>query len=139
MSHTPRLMQATMEVRAEPMEHAPLRSGDVVVVRSAEEILATLDERGMIDGLPFMAEMLAFCGQRLRVGGRGDNVCDTIEQRGARRLPDAVYLEDLRCSGASHGGCEAECRIFWKEAWLRRADGEAPQATPAAPSAEAVG
>jgi hypothetical protein len=35
-------------------------------------------------------------------------------------VPDTVILEDLRCDGAGHGGCEADCRIFWKEAWLRR-------------------
>src|SRR5207247_1343507 len=27
---------------------------------------------------------------------------------------------DLRCDGAGHGGCQAGCRFYWKEAWLRR-------------------
>jgi hypothetical protein len=36
-------------------------------------------------------------------------------------MKDAVHLEYVRCDGASHGGCQASCLIFWKEAWLRRA------------------
>jgi hypothetical protein len=30
-----------------------------------------------------------------------------------------VYLDDLRCDGSAHGGCQAGCRIYWKEEWLR--------------------
>ena len=37
-----------------------LRVGEVVEVRTAEEILATLDEHGALDSLPFMPEMLRF-------------------------------------------------------------------------------
>ena len=40
-----------------------LRIGEIVEVRSPEEILATLDENGELDGLPFMPEMLAWCGR----------------------------------------------------------------------------
>ena len=36
-----------------------LRAGDVVEVRSLDEILATLDEQGELDALPFMPEMVA--------------------------------------------------------------------------------
>jgi hypothetical protein len=40
-----------------------------------------------------------------------------------------VYLDDLRCDGSAHGGCQAGCRLYWKEAWLRRVD--APVDAPA--------
>jgi hypothetical protein len=33
-------------------------------------------------------------------------------------LRDAVLLEELRCDGADHGGCQAGCLLIWKEAWL---------------------
>jgi hypothetical protein len=97
-----------------------LKPGELVEVRSREEILATLDGRGAIDGSPFMPEMLAFCGQTLRVFKRADKTCDTIEQTGGRRMIDAVHLEGARCSGNAHGGCQAGCLIFWKESWLKR-------------------
>jgi hypothetical protein len=41
-----------------------VRAGEMVEVRSKEEILATLDERGRLHGMPFMPEMLQYCGQR---------------------------------------------------------------------------
>jgi hypothetical protein len=100
-----------------------LSAGDWVQVRSREEILATLDGNGRLDGLPFMPQMFKWCGQRLQVYKRAHKTCDTVtgfktgEWLG-RRLPNAVHL-DLRCDGAAYGGCQAACLIFWKEAWLK--------------------
>jgi hypothetical protein len=99
-----------------------LRAGDWVVVGTKQEILATLDERGRLDGLPFQPEMFAFCGQRLRVRKVAHKTCDTIHKTGGRRMYDTVHLEGAQCDGAAHGGCQADCNFFWKEAWLRRAD-----------------
>jgi hypothetical protein len=99
-----------------------LRVGEVVEVRSKDEILATLDSRGALDGLPFMPEMLAYCGQRFTVLKRAHKVCDLISGTGLRRMENTVLLDDLRCDGTAHGGCKAGCLVFWKEAWLRRVD-----------------
>jgi hypothetical protein len=99
--------------------HRPLRRGDIVEVRSAAEILATLDENGALDDMPFMPEMLPYVGRRFTVSRRVEKICDTIAVTGSRRMRDTVYLEDLRCDGSGHGGCQAGCRIYWKEAWLR--------------------
>ena len=62
-----------------------LKVGDLVEVRSAEEIRATLDENGELDELPFMPEMLAFCGRRLTVHKVAHKSCDNISQTGMRR------------------------------------------------------
>jgi hypothetical protein len=97
-----------------------LRRGDLVEVKSPSEILATLDERGTLEELPFMPEMAAFCGRRFVVDRRADRVCDTVNYSGSRRPPRTVLLADLRCDGSAHGGCQAECRILWKEGWLRK-------------------
>ena len=99
-----------------------LRRGDIVEVRPAAEILATLDENGAYDDMPFMPEMLQYVGRRFAVSKRVEKICDTIAATGSRRMRDTVYLEDLRCDGSGHGGCQAGCRIYWKEAWLRRVD-----------------
>ena len=40
-----------------------------------------------------------------------------------------MLLEDLRCDGSGHDGCQAGCRIYWKEAWLRRVDSAGPATT----------
>lgn len=99
-----------------------LRAGDWVMVRSQEEILATLDADARLDRLPFQPEMLAYCGRRMRVAKVAHKTCDNIKKTRGRRMLHAVHLEGARCDGSKHGGCQADCVFFWKEAWLRRAD-----------------
>ncbi len=96
------------------------RTGDLVEVRSKEEILATLDQDGCVDGMPFMPEMLQFCGRRFRVRAIAHKTCDTARGTWSnRRLRATVHLDGLYCDGSAHGGCEAECSLFWKDAWLK--------------------
>jgi hypothetical protein len=110
-------------------QQRPLRPGDVVEVRSATEILATLDGDASLDNMPFMPEMARLAGRRFTVSRRVDKICDTINGTGSRRMRETVYLEDLRCDGSGHGGCQAGCKLYWKEAWLRRVDDDAVGAT----------
>ncbi|GAB2938843.1 hypothetical protein ACFMQL_15985 [Nonomuraea fastidiosa] len=93
--------------------------GDLVEVRSEAEILATLDERGELDGLPFMPEMLAYCGKRLTVHKVAHKLCDTQTRTGLRKMDSAVHLTGARCDGSAHGGCQTACSLYWKEAWLK--------------------
>jgi hypothetical protein len=99
-----------------------LRAGEWVQVRSRNEILSTLDVNGQLDRMPFMPEMLKYCGQRVKVGKRAHKTCDPVNGLESRRLPDAVHLEGLRCDGSAHAGCQAGCLLFWKEAWLKRVE-----------------
>jgi hypothetical protein len=100
-----------------------LSVGDVVEVRSLDEILGTLDESGRLYGLPFMPEMAPFCGQRFRIYRSVDKIYDYGRSKDLRRLNDSFLLLGLRCSGKDHGGCQAACYLVWKGSWLRRADG----------------
>ena len=111
-----------------------LRRGDVVEVKRPDEILATLDDRGSLDGLPFMPEMIGACGRRFTVERRTERLCDTVTYTGTRRMADGVLLEDLRCDGSAHGGCQAECRILWKEAWVSKVDPGQPAPPPVTPA-----
>jgi hypothetical protein len=95
------------------------KTGDLVEVRAPHEILATLDDNGCLDNLPFMPEMLQFCGKRFRVFGSAHKSCDSTYYKLGRYMQDAVFLEDLRCDGAGHDGCEAKCSLFFKLAWLK--------------------
>jgi hypothetical protein len=113
-----------------------LRAGDVVEVRSAAELLPVLDDDACTGALPFMPEMLRFVGRRFTVSAVGSKVCDTTRDgTGNRLFHDTVLLEDLRCDGSAHGGCQAACRLMWRESWLRRvssdevgdADGARPE------------
>jgi hypothetical protein len=113
-----------------------LRPGELVRVRSARDIFDTLDEHGRLDGLPFMPEMTAYCEETFPVFKRADKTCDPKMQ--LRRMENAVHLSNVRCDGAAHGGCQAACLVYWKEAWLERVqNGDAPAAPELAPDAHA--
>ena len=101
------------------MSMKKLSAGDWVEVRSKAEILKTLGKDGKIDGLPFMPEMFAFSGRRFQVSKRAHKTCDTVNDYKGRKMKDSVHLEDLRCDGAAHAGCQAGCLLFWKQAWLK--------------------
>src|SRR5262249_3628631 len=100
-----------------------LRVGDKVEVREPEEILKTLDPNGAVDYLPFMPEMLEFCGKRFQVSSRAFTTC--FSGPGTRRAfntDDVVTLSGVRCSGNAHDGCQKACLIFWREGWLRKVE-----------------
>ena len=94
--------------------------GDRVRVRSAFGILRTLDSEGACEGVQFMPEMLAAIGQEGVVHRRAERTC--VEGHGFRRMKNAVFLEDRRCDGAAHDGCQRDCLVFWHEAWLQPVD-----------------
>jgi hypothetical protein len=101
------------------------RVGDWVEVLSPEEILQTLDDKGALENMPFMPEMLQFAGKRLNVSASAHKACDTIETIQNRRVDNAFHL-GVRCDGSAHGGCQAACLLYWKTAWLKPVDGPAP-------------
>jgi hypothetical protein len=107
-----------------------LKRGDLVEVESPAAILATLDDKGALEDLPFMPEMAPLCGRRFVVDRRAERICDTVHYSGSRNPPRTVLLALLRCDGSAHGGCQAECRLFWKEAWLRKVTPESPAPSP---------
>jgi hypothetical protein len=114
---------------------AKLRPGDLAEVKSPGEILLTLDAEGTLDQLPFMPEMIEFCGGQFRVSKRAIKTCSSSKSTStmrAFRADDVVLLDNLRCSGAAHDGCQKACMIFWRESWLRKIEdraGEVAQGT----------
>jgi len=108
------------------MRNREFKAGAEVFVRSADEIRATLDADGTLDGVVFMPEMLASCGKPFRIQRRVEKTC--VEGFPLRRFPgnDVVVLDGPRCDGSGHDGCGHGCRIFWKEEWLRPRDASTP-------------
>jgi hypothetical protein len=81
-----------------------------------------------------MPEMLQYCGRRFRVASVAHKTCDTATLIMGRRMRDAVFLEDLRCDGSAHEGCQARCLLFWKVQWLKPAAAPAAASPPAEPA-----
>lgn len=117
-ANSPRGPGVMAQLGLRPLQGRSLRPGDIVRVKSYDEIRATLNEGSALDGLPFMPEMRPFCGGTYRVHRRIEKINDMRHKTGLRRMHAAVTLTDVRCCGASHGGCQADCQILWKEAWL---------------------
>jgi hypothetical protein len=130
-------MQTSEAVASPPLS---LRVGQLVEVRGEDEILATLDANAMLEDLPFMPEMVRFCGRQFRVGAVAHKLCDTQSRTGMRRMHDAVHLAGAaaRCDGGGHDGCQADCLLYWKLAWLKPVDGPARETDPADPAAHAT-
>ena len=93
--------------------------GEVVFVRSAKQIFESLDEHGCLGGLPFMPEMLPFCGQKFRVDRIANKACVNAEAVYIGSLANCVVLAiPQRCGGEAHGGCQMGCKFLWRTEWL---------------------
>jgi hypothetical protein len=99
-----------------------LQPGEIVEVKSAEEIRGTLDANGKNRNLGFMPEMWDYCGRQLRVLKRVEKICLENEPRTVRRLENTVILEGAFCKGSGIG-CDRACFYFWRECWLKRTSG----------------
>jgi hypothetical protein len=109
---------------AAPEALAPvnLQAGDVVRVRSLDEIRATLDNWGQLKGCGFMPEMEQYCGTQQRIYKRVERFVDERDLR-VKRSRGIVFLEDVICQGtADFGPCDRSCLFFWREEWLERLD-----------------
>lgn len=102
------------------MGRTEYRRGQYVAVLNLDEILNSLDSEGKYDGLPFMPEMVPLCGKTFRVRRRAEKTC--VEGLDMRSMKATVFLEDCRCDGSAHDGCQRGCSFFWKEIWLKPAD-----------------
>ena len=105
--------------RRTPTETLSLQPGEIIEVKSKDEIVATLDYAGRNRGLEFTEEMEKYCGKRMKVLRRVDRMI--IEKTGKmRQIANTVLLDGANCDGQSHGGCPRNCYCLFREIWLKR-------------------
>jgi len=110
-------VQAKKTHKSYPALH--LQPGELIEVRSEDEIRSTLDNKGRLRGLEFMPEMKKYCGKQFKVYKRLEDII--LEATGEiRKIRDTVLLQDVICDGSEHFGCDRSCFCFWREAWLKR-------------------
>jgi hypothetical protein len=105
-----------------PTEVKNLQPGELVRIRSQEEIEKTLDPDQQNRGMGFDAEMARFCGRTARVGRR---VTRIIDERSGRMLTlrnPCIVLEGVVCEGAYNLSCPRAIPPYWREIWLERVD-----------------
>ena len=91
-----------LKPKARPSEALNLKAGEWVEVRTREEILATLDERGCMEIFRYGGD-----AEVLRAGRQG-----LRQYRGFEHSPDdglSVHLNGVRFGGEGHGKCQAGC------------------------------
>ena len=94
-----------------------LLPGELVEVKTEQEVRATLNERGRHRGLLWMPAMTRFCGKRYTVLKRVETIM--LESTGElRKMRNTVLLTDVRCEDLY--GCDRSCYHYWREVWLRR-------------------
>jgi len=111
-----------------PKERAPhvrldLRPGELVQVKSREEIALTLDTQGRNRGLFFDVEMLPYCGRTFRVLRRVQRIIDERTGRMLHLPNDCIVLDGVVCSGELSRRrlfCPRSIVPYWREIWLRR-------------------
>lgn len=101
-----------------------LKVGEIVRVKSVDEIKKTLDGNNKFQGLEYTLAMDKYCRGTYRVFRKVDRAFD--ERRWElSRVKNVVLLEGVYCDGDSGievdwDGCDRSCFLWWKEAWLER-------------------
>ena len=108
----------------QPAEGLNLQPGDMVEVKSKDEILDTLDERDYTRGLRFDREMLHYCGRRGRVLRRVERLIDEKTGKMLTIKSDCIIIDGFVCTGDYHRMCPRSIFPYWREAWLRLAEPE---------------
>lgn len=97
-----------------------LKAGDLVRVRSREEIQSTLNHWRQLAGCTFMPEMWQYCGTTQRVLKPMERFVDERDLR-AKKTRGIILLEGTMCQGtADFGRCDRSCFYFWREEWLEK-------------------
>ena len=99
---------------------SPFVEGDIVKVRSREEIISTLDPFNQLKGCTFFHEMFQYCGTKQRVFRVMKNFIDERDYR-YKKTRGIILLDNNFCSGkSSYGECDRCCFLFWREEWLEK-------------------
>jgi hypothetical protein len=108
---------------ATPVESLNLQPGELVRVKSYQEILATVNTENQNRGLLFDAEMVPYCGGTYRVLKRVSRILD--EKTGAllKMKYPCIILQHVVCQ-SRYSACRMLCPrsiySYWREIWLER-------------------
>ena len=104
-----------------PFEALGLQAGELVEVRSKDEILATLDMWNRNRGLSFDEEMVRYCGGIYRVLRRVSRIVDEKTGKMMNMKCPCIILEGVWCRSDFHRFCPRAIYHYWRETWLKRA------------------
>jgi len=103
-----------------PTARLDLAAGDMVRIKSKDEIFATLDHTNHNRGLSFDTEMLKYCGRTAQVRGRVERLIDEDTGKMISIKSDCIILEGIICTSDWHLFCTRSTYPYWREIWLER-------------------
>jgi hypothetical protein len=109
-----------------PLEILDLQPGELVEVRSREEIEATLDQASKNRGLYFGPEMLFYSGGIYRVFRRVHRIVDEKTGGMVHMKQPCIILENVWCRADFHRFCPRAIYHYWRESWLKRVEVSKP-------------
>jgi hypothetical protein len=101
-----------------PSRKLDLRPGDLVRIKSKEEIEATLDSSLHNRGLSFDGEMANYCGRTARVRARVNRLIEESTGEMLDIKSDCIVLEGVVCTADYHRFCSRAIYPYWREIWL---------------------
>ena len=102
------------------IEHLDLQPGELIQVRSKEEIMTTLGRDQRHRGLWFDSEMLPYCGGIYRVLRRVQQIIDENSGKMIQMKHPCIVLEGVVCKSDFHQLCPRAIYAYWRENWLQR-------------------
>jgi len=98
-----------------------LKPGDIVQIKSRNEIKNTLNRWNQLKGCTFMEEMWQYCGTQQQVFNRVERFLDERDYL-MKKTRGIVILKEVTCKGTKDfGKCDRSCFYFWREEWLEKA------------------
>jgi hypothetical protein len=119
---------------ATPSAALNLQPGELVRVRSHEEVLQTLNTDGKNRGMLWDAELVPFCGKTYRVLKRVNRIINEQTGEMQEMKNPCIVLDSVVCQ-SRYSACRMFCPRsiypYWREIWLERV--EAEKASPTQP------
>ncbi|MEZ5475310.1 MAG: hypothetical protein R3E72_09950 [Steroidobacteraceae bacterium] len=112
-----------------PTEILDLQPGELVEVKSAEEISATITADGFNRGMRYDPEMLKYSGHRYRVQQRVNKLIDEKSGKMVSMKSPCIQLDNVFCRAEftpGRLGCPRASNTYWREIWLRRVADDSP-------------
>jgi hypothetical protein len=108
-------------------QQTQMRPGDMVRVRSKQEIQSMLDPWGKYKGCLFVGRMYEYCDKTYPIFKEVDFFYDEAKQKMCK-CKDIVLLNGVLCNGRQKlylEDCDRSCFYFWHKDWLEKVeDGE---------------
>ena len=119
----PRNAGVIPEGQPTPTQTLNLQPGELVRIKSHEEILKTIDSSNQNRGMRWDAELVPYCGKTFKVRDRVTKIIGEQTQKMVHMKNPCIVLESVVCQ-ARYSPCRLFCPKemypYWREIWLER-------------------